>query len=566
MDIYNLNTYHQILDQVYSQSIKKNEESIKTWTQYRDRHKKVIEGLQTIVNDVSVNCVVPLGKRAFMKGKLTHTNEILVCIGDGYFVKYSSHQAVELCNRRIKRAEKMLEDLEKERNLFETRQMFPLSMGAFESDDCKDINEYWDDKKIEDWRIEHRKKEKEYRQKLIELKNSEKKEIVTEEDLFKRLDELELEEELSDEINRLEGKYDDGSDQDQSSMESEDEPRGNATETEDEQNSKEIESLPMQSNNQTFIESVTETSLKSETIEKPPESMTQVKDNSAISDNQSESLSKSTDHTAVTNKQSENLPKTSADIEINVKQPKSLPKTTVSQIPKVVSPVIIDNKINGKFEVSIISEDEIERTLRPPISRSPSKSTSFIEETNKKFDESPMSDSNIERSKSSSRRVSFAEPHFVEWQPPDEHSEESNQATASDVKSDEDNDEENLIKIEFKHSDKLPSADKGKEGEILSPDDVYHMFSTPKSILKKNFEPYQHVRRVPLIDETSDEEYHIEIDDAVKSTYNLVVKDIKERKVGRGKSADSNEATSTKRPVSRFKLERTNLKNDNNKR
>lgn len=75
---------------------------MKTWTQYRDRHKKIIEGLKTIVNDVSVNCVVPLGKRALMKGKLTHTNEILVCIGDGYFVKYSSQQAVELCNRRIK--------------------------------------------------------------------------------------------------------------------------------------------------------------------------------------------------------------------------------------------------------------------------------------------------------------------------------------------------------------------------------------------------------------------------------------------------------------------------------
>lgn len=71
--------------------------------QYKDKHKKIIEGLQTLVHELTLNCMVPLGKRALMKGKLKHTNEILVCIGAGYFVKYSAKQAIELCNRRIKR-------------------------------------------------------------------------------------------------------------------------------------------------------------------------------------------------------------------------------------------------------------------------------------------------------------------------------------------------------------------------------------------------------------------------------------------------------------------------------
>ena len=84
------------------QGIQQNEEHVKTWTQYRDRHKKNIEALETLSSELSQNCVVPLGKRAFIKGKLVHTNEILVCIGDGYFVKYSSQQAIALCNRRIK--------------------------------------------------------------------------------------------------------------------------------------------------------------------------------------------------------------------------------------------------------------------------------------------------------------------------------------------------------------------------------------------------------------------------------------------------------------------------------
>lgn len=45
--------------------------------------------------------MVPIGKLAFMKGKLTHTNEILIYLGEGYFVKYSASQAIALCNRRI---------------------------------------------------------------------------------------------------------------------------------------------------------------------------------------------------------------------------------------------------------------------------------------------------------------------------------------------------------------------------------------------------------------------------------------------------------------------------------
>lgn len=51
--------------------------------------------------------------------------------------------------------------------------------------------------------VQHRQREKEYHQKMAELRAKEKTEICTEEDLLKRLDELELEEELEDEICRL---------------------------------------------------------------------------------------------------------------------------------------------------------------------------------------------------------------------------------------------------------------------------------------------------------------------------------------------------------------------------
>lgn len=72
-----------------------------TWTDYRHKYKKVIEGLEVYPLSVSENCMVPIGKRALMKGKLIHTNEILVYLGDGYFAKYSASQAISLCKRRI---------------------------------------------------------------------------------------------------------------------------------------------------------------------------------------------------------------------------------------------------------------------------------------------------------------------------------------------------------------------------------------------------------------------------------------------------------------------------------
>jgi hypothetical protein len=50
--------------------------------------------------------------------------------------------------------------------------------------------------------VQHHQKEKEYRQKLRELHNKEKTKIEDDESLWKRLDELELQEELEEELDR----------------------------------------------------------------------------------------------------------------------------------------------------------------------------------------------------------------------------------------------------------------------------------------------------------------------------------------------------------------------------
>ncbi|KAG7206655.1 hypothetical protein KM043_000331 [Ampulex compressa] len=206
-DISNVNLrqiQYQLLNQALSKAISQNTNQTKIWTDYRNGYKKVIEALTIFPTKVSVNCMIPIGKKALMKGKLIHTNEILACLGEGYFAKYSATQSIALCKRRIECAEKMLKDLEIEKNLYEMKQLIPVQNDVFAEGDRTDINEFWNDKNLQDWRAQHRQREKEYRQKLAELRQEPRKtEIETEEDLFQRLDELELEEELLDELNRL---------------------------------------------------------------------------------------------------------------------------------------------------------------------------------------------------------------------------------------------------------------------------------------------------------------------------------------------------------------------------
>ena len=50
---------------------------------------------------VAPYCQVPFGPLAFMPGRLYHTNEILVLLGDNWFAERSAVQAKGIANRRM---------------------------------------------------------------------------------------------------------------------------------------------------------------------------------------------------------------------------------------------------------------------------------------------------------------------------------------------------------------------------------------------------------------------------------------------------------------------------------
>ncbi|XP_071555284.1 uncharacterized protein Uri [Temnothorax nylanderi] len=464
-----------LLNNVFAQKLEQNEKHTKTLTDYKNRHKKVIEGLQVYPLSVSENCMVPIGKRAFMRGKLTHTNEVLAFLGDGYFAKYSASQAIALCNRRIAWADEMLKSLETERNLYEMRQYLPLGHDVFGEEDGKDIVEHWTENKLDEWRVQHREREKEYHQKLAKLKEKEKTDIRTEKDIFKRLDELEIEEELEDEIYRLEAERKEFYGDDLKDGEAYDESE------EDTSDSDQIT-----------------TEIIQEELEK-------------LKDIQTGRITSST-----------------SNITSDAAQDKIFDTNTT------------------KNEESHPSANFIQDTLTE--SCSPEQGTKEVSE---------------DTSTKERRRISFAEPCVIE----DEYNPEEEilipQEACSVLKQEDtyeiSEDEGDTVRIEFSHSSHIPDLIESNNTEIQSPIDIYKMFSTPKSILKRSPNDMIYDRVASSLNEYSSTDTEDDDEYVKHSAYSSVIQE----KVQESKISPVNDVSvkkDEKRIVSRFKLERAGRK------
>ena len=53
--------------------------------------------------------MVPISKVAFCPGRLVHTNEITVLLGDGYFAEVSAKTAREIVQHRLEMVEERLD-------------------------------------------------------------------------------------------------------------------------------------------------------------------------------------------------------------------------------------------------------------------------------------------------------------------------------------------------------------------------------------------------------------------------------------------------------------------------
>lgn len=88
------------------------------WRKYKKELSETKESLQEFIKSRSLNIMVPMGKKAFVRGILQHTNEVTVSHGTSLFSDVSSAEAIEILEHRMKLCDIQLHALDKEKDLF----------------------------------------------------------------------------------------------------------------------------------------------------------------------------------------------------------------------------------------------------------------------------------------------------------------------------------------------------------------------------------------------------------------------------------------------------------------
>ncbi|KAJ2497439.1 uri1, prefoldin-like chaperone [Coemansia sp. RSA 1972] len=88
----------------YAKYLEHTTASVKTalaqYTEYKTEYQQLQQTLRDLPTETEYEAMVPMGPLAFFPGSLINTNEILVLLGDNWFVERSAAQAVEIASRR----------------------------------------------------------------------------------------------------------------------------------------------------------------------------------------------------------------------------------------------------------------------------------------------------------------------------------------------------------------------------------------------------------------------------------------------------------------------------------
>ncbi|XP_004858839.1 unconventional prefoldin RPB5 interactor 1 isoform X2 [Heterocephalus glaber] len=183
------------------------QEKIQHWKKVDDDYNALQERLSTLPDKLSYNIMVPFGPFAFMPGKLVHTNEVTVLLGDNWFAKCSAKQAVGLVEHRKEHIRKTIDDLKKVMKNFESRVEFTEDLQKM-SDAAGDIVDIREEIKSDfefkgKQRIAHKPHSKPKTSDIFEAdfaNDVKSKDFLPDKELWTRLEELERQEELLGEL------------------------------------------------------------------------------------------------------------------------------------------------------------------------------------------------------------------------------------------------------------------------------------------------------------------------------------------------------------------------------
>jgi len=242
------------LENEHQQRIDESKSKAKIWAKHREEYRSLQQKLSTITDKTQHDVMVPFGgKKAFFEGQLIHTNEIMVLLGDNWFVERSAKEAREICQRRIQRCDEMLEKLDQEVRLYQSwlDEAQQLGRDSEKGEGNLEIREPFDQEAEAKWRIEHKE-----RVKKEKMKTSEKtRENEDDEAFWRRLDELEIEEELDAHLESQKNEHDEENFEDEEGNEEESDLSESPPLTDDSDGEEDIikeikETLQAQKNNQ----------------------------------------------------------------------------------------------------------------------------------------------------------------------------------------------------------------------------------------------------------------------------------------------------------------------------
>ncbi|CAK1601605.1 unnamed protein product [Parnassius mnemosyne] len=187
-----------ILNDLYEKKLAENEGKLRFWEDYLKSLKAL--DFSQFSDKLTVPILVPVGSRIFFRGYLKHTNEVTVALGADYFTKCSLQQGEILRQHRIKDAESKLDIFKKEKEYLESQISFNRE-NVF-GDVGQEIIELHTEEEDRAWREKHRQRVREYYQRKDKKEETQSNEIP-DEVLWNRLDELELQEELENELSKL---------------------------------------------------------------------------------------------------------------------------------------------------------------------------------------------------------------------------------------------------------------------------------------------------------------------------------------------------------------------------
>ncbi|OCT82430.1 unconventional prefoldin RPB5 interactor 1 isoform X2 [Xenopus laevis] len=202
------------LQEEHGKVVSNCQEKIQNWRKVESDYDALQERLSTLPDKLSYEILVPFGPLAFMPGRLVQTNEVTVLLGDSWFAKCSSKQAVGLIDHRKKHVRKTIEDFQEVAKNFASKEVFTkdLQRMSDEPGDFFDIREEANDEtactKGSQQRIAHKPHSKPkvhdcFEEEVAEdeMEKKAKNTFLDNEELWARLEELEQEEELHGELN-----------------------------------------------------------------------------------------------------------------------------------------------------------------------------------------------------------------------------------------------------------------------------------------------------------------------------------------------------------------------------